>query len=81
MYKTMITSTQSAIDSRTQPRFRTNQMVHFVGGVGTIKNSRPDSGTWTYAVEMEMGPVPEMGRVGFETTILLNEADIQGVMN
>lgn len=81
LYKTMITSTQVAIQAQTQPRFRTNQMVHFVGGVGKIKNSRPESATWTYAVEMEMGPEPEMGRVGFETTILLNEADIHGVMN
>jgi hypothetical protein len=55
-------------------------MVHFVGGIGTIKNYRPDSTTWTYAVEMEMGPEPEMGRVGLETTILLHEADIQEVM-
>jgi|GEM_PF-3820939 len=30
---------------------------------------------------MEMDPEPEMGRVGFETTILFNEADIQGIMN
>lgn len=73
--------TQRAINAQTQPRFRTNQIVHFVGGVGTIKNYRPDSTTWTYAVEMEMGPEPEMGRVGLETTILLHEADIQEVMN
>lgn len=74
-------STQEAIQARAVPRFKTNQMVHFVGGIGIIKNYRPDSGTWTYAVEMEMGPEPEMGRVGFETTILLNEADIHGIMN
>ncbi len=72
--------TQGTIDAWTQPRFRTNQMVHFVGGVGTIKNYRPDSTTWTYAVEMEMGPEPEMGRVGLETTIFLHEADIQEAM-
>lgn len=66
---------------KTLPKFNTNQIVHFVGGIGTIKNLRPSSGTWTYAVEMEMGPLPEMGRVGFETTILLQESDIQGVIN
>ena len=52
-----------------QPRFSKGEMVCFVGGVGIIKNCRPDSGTWTYAVEMELGPEPEMGRVGSETTI------------
>jgi hypothetical protein len=56
-------------------------MVHFVGGMGKIKNYRPNSATWTYAVEMEMGREPEMGRVGFETTILLDEADIEEVIN
>lgn len=66
---------------KTTPRFNTNQIVHFVGGIGTIKKLQPSSGTWTYAVEMEMGPLPEMGRVGFETTILLQESDIQGVIN
>lgn len=77
-----MTSTQRVIhDYRTQPRFQTNQMVNFVGGIGKIKNYRPDSGTWTYAVEMEMGLEPEMGRVGFETTILLDEGDIQEVIN
>ncbi|MBW4447855.1 MAG: hypothetical protein KME38_13545 [Spirirestis rafaelensis WJT71-NPBG6] len=74
-------STQNKIPACTQPRFRTNQMVHFVGGMGKIKNYRPNSATWTYAVEMEMGREPEMGRVGFETTILLDEADIEEVIN
>lgn len=74
-------TTNKTIRSRTQPKFRTNQMVYFVGGIGMIKNYRPDSGTWTYAVEMEMMSEPEMGRVGFETTILLYEADIQEVIN
>ncbi len=73
-------SIQWAEQEKTLPRFNTNQIVHFVGGIGTIKNLRPDSGTWTYAVEMEMGPLPDVGRVGFETTILLQESDIQGVI-
>jgi hypothetical protein len=65
----------------TRPKYAKGQMVYFVGGVGTIRSCRLDSCTWTYAVEMEMGPEPDMGRVGYETTILLNEADIQGGMN
>ena len=73
-------SIQWTEQEKTLPRFNTNQIVHFAGGSGTIKNLRPDSGTWTYAIEMEMGPLPDMGRVGFETTILLQESDIQGVI-
>lgn len=65
----------------TPPRFSKNQMVCFVGGVGTIRSCRPESGTWTYVVEMELGPEPDMGRVGSETTILLLEADIHEVRN
>lgn len=65
----------------TIPRFSKNQLVCFVGGVGTILGYQSDSGTWAYAVEMEMGPEPPMGRVGSETRILLHEADIQEVMN
>jgi hypothetical protein len=29
-----------------------------------------------YRVEMELGPEPEMGRIGSETTVLLYESDI-----
>lgn len=61
------------------PKFSKQQRVCFVGGVGTIKNCRPESGTWTYVVEMELGPEPDMGRVGSETRLLLHEADIHPV--
>jgi len=53
--------------------------VRFLGGVGKIKSFRPESNTWTYAVEMEMGAEPDFGRIGAETTILLHEDDILGV--
>lgn len=72
--------TQFAVAETMLPKFSTNQIVQFIGGVGKIKNYRPDSGTWTYAVEMEMGPLPDVGRVGFETTIILHESDIQPVI-
>jgi hypothetical protein len=65
----------------TLPRFNKNQFVSFIGGMGKILNCQFDSGMWTYAVEMEMGPLPETGRVGPETTILLNETEIKDVMN
>ncbi len=64
----------------TAPRFDQNQVVRFVGGEGKIKAYSPDSGSWTYAVEMEMGPEPEMGRIGYETTILLSEMDLLEVI-
>ncbi len=63
------------------PRFSKNQLVCFIGGVGKILYCQPDSGTWAYAVEMEMEPEKTLGRVGAETRLLLQEADIQGVMN
>lgn len=63
-----------------KPRFRENQMVSFLGGVGKIKSYKPGYSTWTYAIEMEMGPEPEMGRIGPETTILLHETDILNCM-
>ncbi len=53
------------------------EMVRFAGAVGRIKSYRPNVNTWTYAVEMEMGPEPDFGRVGGETTLLLDEADLQ----
>lgn len=64
----------------TLPRFSKHQLVSFIGGIGKILNCQLDSGMWAYAVEMEMGPLPEMGRVGPETTILLYETEIQDVM-
>lgn len=54
-------------------------MVRFLGGVGKIKSFHPDSNTWTYAIEMEMGLEPDFGRVGAETTVILYEEDILGV--
>lgn len=66
---------------RTIPRFSKNQMVCFVGGAGKILYCRPESGTWTYAVEMELNPEPDISRVGSETTLLLHEAEIHSVMN
>lgn len=61
------------------PRFTKNEMVQFTGGIGMIKNYRPAANTWIYAVEMEMGPEPGFGRVGAETTVLLDEAELQAV--
>jgi hypothetical protein len=58
------------------PQFHKDESVKFMGGVGTIKSYQLEAGSWTYFVEMDMGPEPEMGRIGYETTVLLNEADL-----
>ncbi|MEH1837369.1 MAG: hypothetical protein V7L20_01035 [Nostoc sp.] len=50
--------------------------VEFIGGLGTIIQYSPNSGYWSYLIEMEIGSEPEMGRIGYETLILLFETDI-----
>ncbi|WP_242042334.1 hypothetical protein [Leptolyngbya sp. FACHB-541] len=61
------------------PKFNRSETVSFLGGIGTIKSFQPTFGTWMYRVEMELGPEPEMGRIGSETTVLLYESDIDEV--
>jgi len=61
---------------KSTPQFCKGQQVRFVGGAGTIKSFQPDSGSWSYQVEMEMGPEPDMGRIGYETTVVLYESDM-----
>ncbi|WAL62494.1 hypothetical protein [Thermocoleostomius sinensis] len=58
------------------PRFCREQRVYFIGGIGTIKHHHREAGCWTYLVEMEMGPEPDFGRIGHETTIQLFETDL-----
>lgn len=71
------TSDQSIDSVIIQPQFYPNQTVYFIGGCGIVKNCQPYARTWAYAVEMELGPEPEMGRIGSEATILLIEAEIR----
>lgn len=63
----------------TIPRFYRDQIVRFVGGQGTIRSYHPESGSWKYLVEMEMGTEPDIGRIGHETTIVLLESDLIGL--
>lgn len=60
----------------TLPKFKKEQQVSFIGGLGIIKGYLAEANTWTYLIEMEMGLEPEMGRIGSETTVLLPEIDI-----
>ena len=63
------------------PRYTKNQMVSFIGGMGRIINYHLEVNSWQYAVQMELGPEPDFGRIGYETTILLNESEIDPVFN
>ncbi|MFN6561346.1 MAG: hypothetical protein RMY28_016345 [Nostoc sp. ChiSLP01] len=64
-----------------EPKFSNGQTVSFMGGEGIINNYRFESGNWDYLVQMPMGPEPEMGRVGYQTTIWLSEVDIYSLVN
>jgi hypothetical protein len=65
--------------TREESQFSYNQQVYFLGGIGTIKDFCFDGGTWRYTIEMPLGPEPEMGRIGAETQIVLEEIDIQAI--
>ncbi|MDZ7961550.1 MAG: hypothetical protein RMY34_27335 [Aulosira sp. DedQUE10] len=65
----------------TRPKFAQGQTVEFIGGMGMIVKCNPNSKAWAYLVEMEMGAEPEMGRIGYETTIVLFETDIALLKN
>ncbi|MBW4452102.1 MAG: hypothetical protein KME55_05155 [Nostoc indistinguendum CM1-VF10] len=58
------------------PKFRATQWVSFIGGEGIVRSYTPESGTWTYLIEMALGLEPDFGRVGAETMILLTEEDL-----
>lgn len=61
------------------PRFSPDQFVRFVGGEGKVREFHSEAGSWSYLVEMAMGPEPEMGRIGYETMILLPETDLDAL--
>jgi hypothetical protein len=63
------------------PKFHRGQYVCFAGGEGTVKHCKFEAGTWAYQVEMEMGLEPDFGRVGYETTIVLTEAELEPLEN
>lgn len=62
-----------------KPKFSPDQSVCFIGGKGTVKEFRADAGRWSYVVEMELGDEPEMGRIGYETMLLLSETDLNAI--
>jgi hypothetical protein len=63
--------------SLSKPKFTRNQTVGFIGGIGKIKNIQQQNNRWTYTIKMSMGAKPDFGRLGAETTILLEEHDLR----
>jgi hypothetical protein len=61
-----------------EPRFCNEHLVRFDGGEGIVRSANWEFGRWTYLVEMELGKEPEFGRIGPETTVLLDETDLYG---
>jgi hypothetical protein len=58
------------------PCFYYAQRVSFLGGEGIVQSYKYEAETWTYVVKMALGPEPKFGRVGNETSVFLNEADL-----
>ncbi len=65
-----------SINCLEQPKFHQQQKVDFIGGTGEVKKLKKEAGIWIYTVEMHMGLEPDFGRIGAETTIILEEQDI-----
>lgn len=59
------------------PKFGRAQQVWFLGGEGIVRSQTAEAGQWTYVVEMALGLEPLCGRVGAETMVVLNEADLR----
>ncbi|NJP08749.1 MAG: hypothetical protein HC866_04065 [Leptolyngbyaceae cyanobacterium RU_5_1] len=75
---------QSAIQQQasalTAPKFKANQLVSFIGGIGFIKNRQAGASGWLYAIEMVLdAAVPTLRRGSSGITILLYETDIKVV--
>ncbi len=61
------------------PRFCRGQSVCFAGGEGTVQTYKFEAGSWAYHIKMAMGLEPDFGRVGYETTIVLVESELEAV--
>ncbi len=67
---------QCPIRTIKKPEFQLDQWVRFVGGEGIVRSYKSDAKNWMYVIAMALGPEPNFGRIGDETTILLNESDL-----
>jgi hypothetical protein len=66
-----------SINCLNKPKFHEHQIVSFIGGKGRIETIQQQDNRWTYAVKMSMGARPDFGRVGAETTLLMEEQDLR----
>ena len=67
------------VKSWRNPQFDRHQTVWFCGGTGKIKSIHKQAIGWTYHVEMTLGIEPDFGRIGTETTVVLEEQDIRSI--
>jgi hypothetical protein len=58
------------------PNFHCAQRVQFVGGSGIVRSYKPEADSWSYLIEMELGPEPDFGRIGAEAMVIITEADL-----
>ncbi len=65
--------------TKKESQFKYDQKVYFTGGIGTVKDCCFDSGRWFYTIEMPLGVEPDMGRIGAETKIVLEEKEVQAI--
>jgi hypothetical protein len=50
--------------------------VQFLGGAGIVRSYKPEANSWSYLIEMELGPEPDFGRIGAEAMVIITEADL-----
>ena len=77
--KKLTHSCSQTLKQKKSPRFACHQTVSFFGGTGKIKDIQRQDICWIYYVEMSQGVEPDFGRIGAETTIVLEEHDIRHV--
>ena len=63
------------------PKFQEQQQVSFAGGQGRILSLQADGIDWLYSVEMPLGVEPDMGRIGYETIVLMSEAELSSTIS
>ena len=78
--KTLLHSPSQKPAKRKSPRFDRHQTVRFFGGTGKIKDIQRQDICWIYHVEMNQGAEPDFGRIGAETTIVLEEHDLRQIV-
>jgi hypothetical protein len=84
--RAIASDTQRADGDRTQsfmikPMYQLDQKVGFIGGSGWIKHYYSEAETWMYVIEMKPDLDQLVNQIGQETTVVLEETEIYGLMN